>query len=103
MAGAWRGKKPLQRNAIIALANFRDQTALPKLIEVMECDSRPMIRGTAAWAIAQIQKYYNEALIECVAEQLAKETDEETIEEMTRAVATLKNKRLPRSERNINT
>ena len=36
MAGSWRGKKPLQRNAIIALANYRDQTALPQLIEVME-------------------------------------------------------------------
>lgn len=96
MAGAWRGKKPLQRNAIIALANFRDQTALPQLIEVMERDTRPMIRGTAAWAIAQIQRYYNEALIECVAEQLAKETDAETIEEMQKALTTLQEKRQPR-------
>lgn len=96
MAGAWRGKKPLQRNAIIALANFRDQTALPQLIEVMERDTRPMIRGTAAWAIAQIQRYYNEALIDCVADQLSKETDEETIGEMQKALLALKEKRHPR-------
>lgn len=99
MAGSWRGKKPLQRNAIIALANFRDQTALPKLIQVLEEDPRPMIRGTAAWAIGQIQRYYNEAMVDCVADQLAKETDEETIEEMTKALETLKNKRLPRDQR----
>ncbi|UUX33954.1 tRNA epoxyqueuosine(34) reductase QueG [Fundicoccus culcitae] len=99
MAGSWRGKKPLQRNAIIALANFRDQTALPQLIELLEKDPRPMIRGTAAWAIGQIQRYYNAVLVECVAEQLAKETEAETIEEMEKALETLKNKRLPRANR----
>lgn len=99
MAGAWRGKKPLQRNAIIALANYRDQTALPQLLEVMEQDTRPMIRGTAAWAIAQIQRYYNSAMIHCVEAQLAKETDEETIFEMTKALEILKQKRLPREDR----
>lgn len=99
MAGSWRGKKPLQRNAIVALANYRDLTALPKLIEVMEADPRPMIRGTAAWAIGQIQRYYNAVLIECVEEQLAKETDPETIEEMTKAIITLKEKRMPRGQR----
>lgn len=25
-AGAWRGKKPIQRNAIIALAHFNEET-----------------------------------------------------------------------------
>ncbi|MBK0347419.1 tRNA epoxyqueuosine(34) reductase QueG [Aerococcaceae bacterium zg-ZJ1578] len=99
MAGSWRGKKPLQRNAIVALANYRDQTALPLLLEVMEKDTRPMIRGTAAWAISQIQRYHNPSMIECVAAQLAKETDEETIAEMSRALEVLKEKRLPRQER----
>lgn len=99
MAGAWRGKKPLQRNAIIALANYRDQTALPLLLEVMEKDPRPMIRGTAAYAISQIQKFYNEMMIEAVAQQVQKETDEETIEEMMRAINVLKEKRMPRERR----
>lgn len=99
MAGAWRGKKPLQRNAIIALANYRDQTALPQLLEVMEKDTRPMIRGTAAWAIAQIQRYYNSSIISFVEAQLEKETDPETIGEMEKALITLKEKRLPREDR----
>lgn len=99
MAGSWRGKKPLQRNAIIALANFNDQSAIPLLIEVMENDPRSMIRGTAAWAISQIQKRYNEVLNECVLQQLQKETDSQTIEEMTRALEALKNKRPPRRQK----
>ncbi|WP_124057502.1 tRNA epoxyqueuosine(34) reductase QueG [Vaginisenegalia massiliensis] len=98
MACAWRGKKPLQRNAIIALANYRDQTAIPKLLEVLEMDTRPMIRGTAAWAISQIERYYQPSIIECVAKHLAKETDPETIDEMSAALASLKAKRLPKDQ-----
>ena len=36
MSGAWRGKKPLQRNAIIALAHFKDKAAIDDLIECYE-------------------------------------------------------------------
>ena len=51
LAGAWRGKKPIQRNAIIALAHFKEESAIPELKEVALNDPRPMIRGTAYWAI----------------------------------------------------
>ena len=54
LAGAWRGKKPIQRNAIIALAHFGEEAAIPELKEVALNDPRPMIRGTAYWAIGQI-------------------------------------------------
>lgn len=54
VSGSWRGKKPIQRNAIIALAHYKDETALPDLIKVMREDKRPVIRGTAAWAIGKI-------------------------------------------------
>ncbi|NHM31890.1 tRNA epoxyqueuosine(34) reductase QueG [Neobacillus terrae] len=54
VSGSWRGKKPLQRNAILALAFFRDKSALDQLIEAMKDDPRPVIRGTAAWAIGKI-------------------------------------------------
>lgn len=54
MAGSWRGKKPIQRNAIIALAHYRDEAAIPELIRLMKEDPRPVIRGTAAWAIGKI-------------------------------------------------
>jgi epoxyqueuosine reductase len=54
LSGSWRGKKPIQRNAIVALAHFKDETAVDDLIEVMNKDSRPVLRGTAAWAIGKI-------------------------------------------------
>jgi epoxyqueuosine reductase len=54
LAGSWRGKKPIQRNAIIALAHFKDETAVEDLIDVMNKDDRPVLRGTAAWAIGKI-------------------------------------------------
>ncbi|MDA8351683.1 MAG: tRNA epoxyqueuosine(34) reductase QueG [Firmicutes bacterium] len=54
MAGSWRGKKPIQRNAIIALGRYRDRTAVPDLVRLLEEDPRPVIRGTAAWALGRI-------------------------------------------------
>ncbi|MDF2715480.1 MAG: epoxyqueuosine reductase [Paenibacillus sp.] len=54
MAASWRGKKPIQRNAIIALGNFRDKSAVPLLAEMLHEDERPEIRGTAAWALGRI-------------------------------------------------
>lgn len=54
LAGAWRGKKPIQRNAIIALAHFKDETAVDDLIHLLKNDPRPDIRGIAAWALGKI-------------------------------------------------
>ncbi len=54
MAGSWRGKNPIQRNAIIALAHFRDVTAIPELVSLLQEDIRPVIRATAAWALGKI-------------------------------------------------
>ena len=54
MAGSWRGKKPIQRNAILALAHFKEQSAVPELIELLKNDERPVIRGTSAWALGKI-------------------------------------------------
>lgn len=53
-SAAWRGKKPIQRNAVIALGNFRDPVAVPKLTEILLHDPRPEMRGTAAWALGRI-------------------------------------------------
>ncbi len=93
MAGAWRGKKPLQRNAIIAMANKRDNTSLPLLMKVVETDPRPDIRAISAWAIAQIQRYYNESLINLLAQQMEKEEQAEVIKEFEQAISQLKQKR----------
>lgn len=53
-SSSWRGKKPIQRNAILALAHFKDKTAVPELARLLESDPRPVIRGTAAWALGKI-------------------------------------------------
>lgn len=54
LAGVWRGKNPIQKNAIIALAHFKEESAVPVLKRVAENDVRPVIKATAYWAIGQI-------------------------------------------------
>lgn len=54
VAGSWRGKKPIQRNAIIALAHFKDDTAIPDLIDILQNEASPVLKGTAAWALGKI-------------------------------------------------
>lgn len=53
-AVAWRGKKPIQRNAVLALGNFKDSGSLPILIDILLHSERPELRGTAAWSIGKI-------------------------------------------------
>lgn len=54
MSGSWRGKNPIQRNAVIALGHFKERAAIPKLIEMLKEDPRPVMRGTVAWALGRI-------------------------------------------------
>lgn len=53
-ASSWRGRKPIQRNAIIGLGHFKDQTAVPLLGQLLQDDPRPEIRATSAWALGRI-------------------------------------------------
>jgi len=53
-SGAWRGKTPLQRNAVIAAGNLREYSAIPALIKILYSDTRPVLRGIAAWALGRI-------------------------------------------------
>ncbi len=89
LAGSWRGKKPLQRNAIIGLTNARDKSAIPNLLRCIEEDPRPVIRGTAAWALG-ILATGNEAVLLFLNDCLLKETDEEAICEIEKAITSLK-------------
>lgn len=77
-SAAWRGRKPIQRNAVIALGNFKDVSAVPKLSEVLLKDPRPELRGTAAWALGRIGG--EEALNNL--EKGMKSEQEETVREM---------------------
>lgn len=83
VSGSWRGKKPIQRNAILALAHFKDTSALPVLIELMHKDPRPVIRGTAAWAIGKIG---DEELLPELEKALERESDEEAKQEIVKGI-----------------
>lgn len=54
VAGSWRGKKPIQRNVIIALAHFKDVSAIPELRDVLENETSSVLKVTAAWALGKI-------------------------------------------------
>ncbi|WLR58414.1 tRNA epoxyqueuosine(34) reductase QueG [Guptibacillus hwajinpoensis] len=88
-AGSWRGKKPIQRNAILALAHYKDETAIDTLVEVMEKDPRPVIRGTSAWALGKIggEKAYD-ALIK----EQSREKDKDVAGEIAKGLSMLENK-----------
>lgn len=87
ISGSWRGKKPIQRNAILALAFFKDVTAVPALAEVMKEDTRPVIRGTAAWALAKIG---GDVALYALEEANATETDKQAKEEIEKGLKLIK-------------
>jgi len=86
VSGSWRGKKPIQRNAILALAHFKDTSALPVLIELMHKDPRPVIRGTAAWAIGKIG---GDQQLPELEKALERESDEEAKAEIVKGIELL--------------
>lgn len=63
-SAGWRGKTTLQRNAVIALGNSKDLSAVKTLSTLIKQDPRPLIRQHTAWALGQIggdkSKYYLE-------------------------------------------
>lgn len=83
VSGSWRGKKPIQRNAIIALAHFKDDSAVTELISVMNEDTRPVLRGTAAWALAKIGGIEAKAALEAAR---MKEKEEEVLGEIEKGL-----------------
>lgn len=83
LSGSWRGKKPIQRNAIIALAHFKDKSAVDDLALVMNEDSRPVMRGTAAWALGKIGGDEAESQLVNAKE---KEMDKKVLEEINKGL-----------------
>lgn len=86
VAGSWRGKKPIQRNAVIALGNYKEESATEELVRLMTEDPRPVIRGTAAWSLSKIGT--KEAL-EAINKAKANEEDEKVLDEMEKGLAFL--------------
>ena len=83
VSGSWRGKKPIQRNAIIALAHFKEKSAVPTLVEVLLKDERPVMRGTAAWSLGQIGGDEAHAAL---TKAQAREEDPEVLNEIANAL-----------------
>ncbi len=83
ISGSWRGKKPLQRNALLAIGHYRDATATDDLIELMQTDPRPVIRGTAAWSLGKIGC---EAAYEAIELAMETETDDQVLFEMEKGL-----------------
>lgn len=88
LAGSWRGKKPLQRNALIALANLGGKEALPEIQACLQ-DQRPVIRGTAVWALGQLTKKAPEETIGLLQELKKTETDSEVLTEIANVLERL--------------
>ncbi len=53
-AAGWRGKTTIQRNAIISLANLKDESAVMEIRELLIGDNREIIRYISAWALGSI-------------------------------------------------
>ncbi len=79
VSGSWRGKKPIQRNAILALAHFKEEAAIPDIINLLKNDDRPVIRGTSAWALGKIG---GEQAKSALYDAEANEQDEEVLHEI---------------------
>lgn len=87
VSGSWRGKKPIQRNAIIALAHYKDSTAVSDLVKLLKEDVRPVIRGTAAWALGKIGE---KGAVEDLEKAYDREQDAEVRAEIEKGLQMLK-------------
>ncbi|TKD68642.1 tRNA epoxyqueuosine(34) reductase QueG [Pseudalkalibacillus hwajinpoensis] len=88
-AGSWRGKKPIQRNAILALAHYKDESSVDTLIELMEKDPRPVIRGTSAWALGKIG---GDKAYQALYKEQMREKDKDAADEIAKGLSMLENK-----------
>lgn len=61
-AGAWRGAAVWKRNALIALGNMRERTAVPHIVPYLS-DARPELRGAAAFALGCIDPLQTRAAV----------------------------------------
>lgn len=83
VSGSWRGKNPIQRNAILALAHFKDESAVEDLGKMLQTDPRPVMRRTIAWALGE---FGTEESYDALKEALSNEEDEEVLEEVNKAI-----------------
>lgn len=83
-AAAWRGKRTLQRNAAVALGNTRNPAVVPALAHALANDAKPLVRGSAAWALGRIGNEQARAALE---RAFTVEQDEYVLEEIETALS----------------
>tara|TARA_R110002111_G_scaffold256979_2_gene324631 strand:+ start:126402 stop:127574 length:1173 start_codon:yes stop_codon:yes gene_type:complete len=79
----------LLRNAAIVLGNQGDHAAVPVLLQAI-CDSEPLIRGAAAWALGNLGG--TEAAVTGLEQRLAVESEAEVVHELQWAIEEIKNR-----------
>ncbi len=78
----------LRRNAAVALGNTGDSRTVDPLLEAVQCDDHPIVRGHAAWAIGEIaRREARPELAERLRTLLRNENDGMVRDEITRALA----------------
>lgn len=85
IAASWRGKNILQRNAIIALANGHDRTAIIKLMEIIDKNNNPIHTATAIWALGELIKKPDDVMLDYMRGLSPKEEESQKELEMLRA------------------
>ncbi|TCK98270.1 epoxyqueuosine reductase [Natranaerovirga hydrolytica] len=85
-SAAWRGKKTIQRNAVIALGNMKEDRSI-ELLEMMSKDLRKEIKQEVIWALG---KKKNEKA-RCILKEML---DVEQDEALTEAIKTILNESL---------
>ncbi|MFC0333952.1 tRNA epoxyqueuosine(34) reductase QueG [Paenibacillus sepulcri] len=83
-SSAWRGRKPIQRNAVIALGNFKDPSGVQPLANVLRSDPRFELRATAAWSLGRIG---GAAARDALEQALKLEREEAVLEAISAALA----------------
>lgn len=81
----------LQRNAAVALGNVGARDALPHLVVAMRSNAHPVVRGHAAWAVGRLGERFETGEARAhLLEALEREEDQEVLEEIRAALASLK-------------
>ena len=83
MSGSWRGKKNLQRNAILILGRTKGAENIQLLADLLEHDLRPEIRAAVAWSLGQYDLAVTQNILK---ERLPKEKDVRVLQDIKRAI-----------------
>ena len=83
MSGSWRGKKNLQRNAVLILGKTKSTENIQLLADLLDHDLRPEIRAAAAWSLGQYDLAVTQNILK---ESLHKEQDVRVVQEIKRVI-----------------